>query len=46
MGSRLFLSEHLVLAARREEVAWVHSEGVYEVVPMQKCTDAGNKLLD
>ena len=24
----------------------VHSGGVYEIVPMQECKDAGKKLLD
>ena len=28
--------EDLVLSARHEEIAWVHSEGVYKVVPMQE----------
>ena len=32
-----YLTEDLVLAARREEIDWVHSEGVYEIVPMQEC---------
>ena len=40
------LPEDLVLAARREEIDWVHSEGVYEIVPMQECKDAGMKPLD
>ena len=31
----------LVFAARREEIEWVHSEGVYEIVPMQECIDSG-----
>ena len=31
-----YLPENLVLAARREEIAWVHSEGVYEIVLVQK----------
>ena len=35
-----------VLAARREEIDWVHSEGVYEIVPVQECKDAGMKPLD
>ena len=35
-----------MLAARREEIDWVHSEGVYEIVPMQECRDAGMKPLD
>ena len=26
-------------------IAWVHSEGVCEVVPLQECVDAGNKPL-
>ena len=41
-----YLPEDLVLAARREEVDWVHSEGVYEIVPMQECKDAGVRPLD
>ena len=41
-----YLPEDLVLAARREEIDWVHSEGVYEIVPMQECRDAGMKPLD
>ena len=40
------LPEDLVLAARREEIDWVRSEGVYEIVPMQECKDAGKKPLD
>ena len=36
----------LWLAARCEEIDWVHSEGVYEIVPMQECKDAGMKPLD
>ena len=35
-----------ILTARREEIAWVDSEGVYEIVPMQECKDEGKKLLD
>ena len=35
-----YLPEDLVLAARREEIDWVQSEGVYEIVPMQECTQA------
>ena len=35
-----------MLAARREEIDWVHSEGVHEIVPMEECQDAGKKLLD
>ena len=38
--------EDLVLAARREEIDWVHSEGVHEIVPMQECRDAGMQPLD
>ena len=41
-----YLPEDLVFAARREEIDWVHSEGVYEIVPMQECRDAGVKPLD
>ena len=40
------LPEDVVLAARREEIDWVHSEGVYEIVPMQECRDAGRNPLD
>ena len=32
-----YLPEDVVFAARREEIDWVHSEGVYEIVPMQDC---------
>ena len=35
-----------MLSARREEIAWVHSEGVYDIVPMQECKDAGKKKLE
>ena len=35
-----------MLAARREEIEWVHSEDVYEIVPMQECRDAGMETLD
>ena len=41
-----YLSEDLVLAARREEIEWVHSEGVYEIVAMPDCVDVGPTLLD
>ena len=41
-----YLPEDLVLAASREEIDWVHSEGVYEIVPMQECKDASMKPLD
>ena len=34
------------VGARREEIDWVHSEGVYEIVPMQECRDMGMKPLD
>ena len=40
------LPEDLVLAARREEIDWTHTEGVCEIVPMQECKDAGMKPLD
>ena len=40
------LPEDLLLAARREEIDWVHSEGVFEIVPMQECRDVGMKQLD
>ena len=35
-----------MLEARREVIQWVHSEGVYEIVPMQECVDSCQKLLD
>ena len=38
-----YLPEDVVLAARREEIVWAHSEGVHEIVPMQECRDAGMK---
>ena len=41
-----YLPEDLELAARREEIDWVHSEGFYEIVPMQVCKNAGMKPLD
>ena len=41
-----YLLEDLVLAARREETAWVQSEGFYEMVQMQGGADAGRKLWD
>ena len=41
-----YLPEDLVLAARREEIDWVDSEGVYEIVPLQECKDVGKKPLD
>ena len=41
-----YLPEDLVLALRREEIDWVHSEGVCEIVPIQECRDAGRKPLD
>ena len=40
-----YLPEDLVLAARREDTDWVHSEGVYEIAPVQECKDAGMKLF-
>ena len=40
------LPEDLVWAARGEEMSWVHSGGFYEIVPMQECTEVGEKLLD
>ena len=40
------LPEDLVSTARREEIEWVHAEGVNEIVPMQDCRDAGMKPLD
>ena len=41
-----YLPEDLALAARREEIDWIHSEGVYEIVPIHECKDSGMKLLD
>ena len=41
-----YVPEDLVLAARREEIDWVHSEGDYEIAPVQECKDAGMKLFD
>ena len=38
-----YLPEELVLAAKREEMDLTHSEGVHEIVPMQKCNCAGMK---
>ena len=35
-----------MLAARREKIDWVHSEGVYEIVPRRECKNAGKKPLD
>ena len=35
-----------MLAVGREETAWAHSEGVYEIAPLQNFLDAGKKLLD
>ena len=35
-----------MLAARSEEIDWVHSEGVYEIVPLQECGNEGMKPLD
>ena len=33
-----YLPEDLVLAARREESdCWVHSDGVFQIVPMREC---------
>ena len=41
-----YLPEDLVLAVRREEIDWVLSEGVYEIVPMPDCINAVKKLLE
>ena len=35
-----------MLAARRGGIAWVNSKRVYEIVAMQACVDAGEKLVD
>ena len=40
------LSQDLVLAMRREEIDWVHSEDVFESVPMQECENAKHEPLD
>ena len=45
-GERFYLLEDLVLAARREEIAWVHSEGVYGIVQTQESKDADMKPVD
>ena len=34
------------LLLRREEIDWVHSEGVYQIVPMKQCKVAGMKPSD
>ena len=39
------LPKDIVFAARLEEIDWVHSEGVYEIVPMQECRDADMKTV-
>ena len=41
-----YLLEELVLAARRVETAWVHFEGVYDIVQLQECIDAGEKPMN
>ena len=41
-----YLPADVVLVVRREEIDRVHSEGVYEIVPVQECRDAGMKPLD
>ena len=41
-----YLPEDLVLAARSEDVDWVHSRIVHQTVPVQECRDAGMKPLD
>ena len=40
------MPEDLVLTARREESECLHSEGVYDTVPMHDCKDASKKLLE
>ena len=40
-----YLPEDLALAASREEIDWVHSEGVYEIVPMQECRGCGHETV-
>ena len=42
----VYQPEDLPSVARREAIDWVHSEGVYEIVPMQECRNAGMKPLD
>ena len=44
--NRGYLPEDLVLAARREEIARVRSEGVFEIVSMQEGKDAGKNPLE
>ena len=39
------LPEDFVLALRREEIDWVHSEGVHEIVPMQKVQGCGHETV-
>ena len=40
-----YLPEDLVLAARREEIDWIHSEGVYEIVPMREAERCGHETV-
>ena len=46
ISSTVTFARRLVLAAKREEIDWVHSEGVYEIVPMHKGKNVGMKPLD
>ena len=40
------MSKDFVLAAKRDKIDRVHSEGAYDIVPMQECKDASMKPLD
>ena len=40
-----YLTEDLVLAARREEIDWVRSEGVYEIEPMPRVQRRGHETV-
>ena len=40
-----YLPEDLVLAARREEIDWVHSEGVYEIILMEDCNGCRHETV-
>ena len=42
----VYLCKDIVLAGRREEIDCVHCEGVYEIVLVQECRDAGMKPVD
>ena len=46
MISKVDTCQKILCWLRHEETDWVHSEGVYEIVPMQEWKDAGMKPLD